>query len=54
MENGIAGFLAGAPDIAHCDHMRLHSRAQAAAVDVYDFAYDYGSTSRAGDTELHQ
>ena len=28
MENGIAGFLAGAPDIAHCGHLRLHSRAQ--------------------------
>ena len=28
MENGIAGFLARAPDIAHCGHLRLHSRAQ--------------------------
>lgn len=28
MENGIAGFDAGEPDIAHCGHLRLRSRAQ--------------------------
>lgn len=28
MENGIADFAADAPDIAHCGHLRLHSRAQ--------------------------
>jgi len=28
MENGIAGFAAGEPDVAHCGHLRLHSRAQ--------------------------
>ena len=28
MENGIAGFAAGEPDIAHCGHLPLRSRAQ--------------------------
>ena len=28
MENGIAHFAAGEPGIAHCGHLRLHSRAQ--------------------------
>ena len=28
MENGIAGYAAGEPDIAHCGHLRLRSRAQ--------------------------
>jgi hypothetical protein len=50
MENGIAGFAAGEPDIAHCGHLRLRSRAQQHSI-VYDFASDYGSTSRAGATE---
>jgi hypothetical protein len=52
MENGIADFAAGGPNIAHCGHLRLHSRAQAFDVCVvYSLAYDHGSTSRAGDTE---
>ena len=42
-------FAAGGPNIAHCGHLRLHSRAQAFDVCVvYSIAYDYGSTSRAG------
>lgn len=28
MENGIADFAAGEPDIAHCGHLPLRSRAQ--------------------------
>jgi len=28
MENGIAAFAAGEPDIAHCGHLRLRFRAQ--------------------------
>lgn len=34
MENGIADFAAGGPNIAHCGHLRLHSRAQAFDVCV--------------------